>query len=120
MDNNDKPKYNLDHPPWFLSVPTEEETKLFNKSLSKAVLNDFFAQLRKNPTIPHSGVIAPNLGGITAGEMALVYLRTQNLTRQRRKKLKMMTEPETPLPPKQKPCPLWAVLYSQEPRHSGV
>ena len=101
--------YNLDNPPWFLSVPTTEETKLFHASLSKAVLNDFFAQLRNNPNLPHYAVIAPKLGGITAGEMALVYLRAQITTRRRRKKLKIENPTEANAL-KKKPRALWKTL----------
>ena len=101
--------YNLNHPPWFLTVPTKEETMQFNTCLSKAVLNDFFAQLRSDPTLPHYAVIAPQLGGITAGEMALVYLRAQITTRRRRKKLKSESD-LLEVPIKKKPCPLWATL----------
>jgi len=102
--------YNLNNPPWFLAIPTNEETKQFEASLSKAVLNDFFAILRKHPNLSHHAVVAPKLGGITAGEMALVYLRAQITTRRRRKKLKT-EQVDASHPPKKKPCPLWATLH---------
>jgi hypothetical protein len=81
------PTYNLANAPWFVMKPTPDELEMFDKQLSKTVLDDFFALLRNNPELPHTAVVLPQLGGITAGEMALVYLRANITTRRKRKQL---------------------------------
>lgn len=78
-------EYRIDNAPWCFAKPTAAEVSAFSAQFSKAVLNDFFAKLRAFPNLSHHAIVTPEVGGITAGEMALMHLRRDMATRRNRK-----------------------------------
>jgi len=78
-------QYDLNNAPWCFQKPTPEQMENFDSHFSKAVLFQFFAMLRTCDNLSHHAVIVPELGGITAGEMAIMHLRADMAIRKKRK-----------------------------------
>ncbi len=108
--------YNLENAPWCFITPTPDQICSLNRHFSKKVMSDIFAKLRENPTLSHHAVILPELGGITAGEMALMYLRSNMLLSKQRKQIRkhkatsVDKNVETVNPKKRKQFSVWAKI----------
>ena len=87
--------YSFQNAPWFFVAPKEEEVKYFDKHFPTAMRN-FFKTVRKNPNISPDTIIAPQLGGMSVGELSLLWLQARYVRRKTTdmKRKLALTEPQ--------------------------
>ncbi len=88
--------YDIETVLWGFKKPTPQELAEFDRGFSKQTMILFFKLLRANPELSHNAVVAPELGGITAGEMALMHIRADFATRRKRRAERLAGIPRKP------------------------
>jgi hypothetical protein len=73
--------YTFEHTPWFLQKPQKAEVRAFDASFIHHI-RLFFKRIRANPNINPNTVVAPELAGLTAGDLALLWVQTRHIRRQ--------------------------------------
>jgi hypothetical protein len=94
-DNRER-VYDIETVLWGFKKPSVQELAEFDRGFSKQTMILFFKLLRANPELSHNAVVAPELGGITAGEMALMHIRADFATRRKRRAERLAGVPRKP------------------------
>lgn len=111
--------YSFENAPWFFIKPTSDELKLYDQHMHTAMYG-FMQLLRKHPKLSPDAIVAPQLGGITAGELAMLRLRMEGNWRKNyeNETKKQQQQPKQPKNKKRRiqPSVKLKQIYSTDPQ----
>jgi len=96
--------YAFHRSPWFFMTPSQKDRMYFDTHIV-SLMRELFDIVRKHPNLSPDAIVAPQCGGMTAGELALLRLRLWGVRRRstdtKRKKGLLDKKSDTKKPKKQ-------------------